>query len=229
MEIIPDLHLVPGLRGANVYLLVGDRLTLVDTGMPGSEGTILDYVEGLGRVRGDLARIVVTHHHLDHVGSLAALKTRTGAQVLAHPKDAPFISGEQSPPPVRSALPRLLTRLLGSALPRAEPAPVDVPLQDCDRLEALGGAIVLHVPGHTPGAIALHFPSEGVLLCGDVIDHRRNRLGPPPGPFTEDMDQALASLRRLAGLDFDVLFPGHGPPIVDGADQQVRAMVHALG
>jgi glyoxylase-like metal-dependent hydrolase (beta-lactamase superfamily II) len=253
VEIIPKVHLVPGLKGANAYLLLGDPLTLVDTGMPGSEETILSYVEGLGLAAGDLARIVITHHHLDHVGSLAALKQRTAAQVLAHPGDAPFISGAQPAPPARSTILRLVFRLLGSMLPRADPAPVDVVLQDGDHLDTfaplsagtfaplsagtfaplsaglLGGATVVHVPGHTAGSIALHFPAERLLICGDVIDHRRNRLGPPPKPFTDDMDQAVASLRRLAELEFDVLCPGHGVPVVGGADEQVRAMVRALG
>jgi glyoxylase-like metal-dependent hydrolase (beta-lactamase superfamily II) len=228
MEIIPKVHLVPGLRGANVYLLLGETLTLVDTGMPGSEQTILGYIGGLDLAAGDLARIVITHHHLDHVGSLAAIKQRTAAQVLAHPGDAPFISGEQPPPPSQSAILRFLFRLLAPVLPQADPAPVDVTVQDGDRLDLLGGATVVHVPGHTPGAIALHVPSERLLICGDVIDHRGNRLGPPPKPFTADMDQALASLRRLAELEFDVLCPGHGAPLVGGAGEGVRAMVRAL-
>jgi glyoxylase-like metal-dependent hydrolase (beta-lactamase superfamily II) len=228
VEIIRNLHLVPGMRGANVYLLLGDPLTLVDTGMPGSEGTILDYIEGLGLAAEDLGRIIITHHHLDHVGSLAAIKARTSGQVFAHPGDAPFISGEQSPPPAQSAILRVVSRLLGSILPQADPTTVDALVQDGDHLDLLGGATVVHVPGHTPGAIALHFPTEGLLLCGDAIDHRRNRLGPPPKPFTADRDQALASLRRLAELEFDVLCPGHGAPIVGSADAQVRAMVWAL-
>jgi glyoxylase-like metal-dependent hydrolase (beta-lactamase superfamily II) len=228
MEIIPNVHLVPGMRGANVYLLLGRTLTLVDTGMPGSEETILNYISSLGRDAADLARIVITHHHLDHVGSLAAIKRRTSAQVLAHPGDAPFLSGEQPPPPARGAITRLLFRLLTPAMPQADPAPVDVSVQDWDRLDVLGGATVVHVPGHTPGAIALHFPSERLLICGDVIDHRRNRLGPPPKAFTADMNQAVASLRRLAELEFDVICPGHGAPIIGGAGEQVRAMVRAL-
>jgi glyoxylase-like metal-dependent hydrolase (beta-lactamase superfamily II) len=229
MEIIPNVHLIPGVRGINVYLLLSSTLTLVDAGMPGSEETILSYIEGLGQVAGGLARIVVTHRHLDHVGSLAALKARTSAQVLAHPGDAPFISGEQPPPPARSAIMRIFFRLMASIMLQTDPAPVDVMLQDGDSLDLLGGATIVHVPGHTPGSIALHFPSERLLICGDVIDHRRNRLGPPPKSFTEDMDQALASLRRLAELEFDVLCPGHGAPLVGGADEQVRAMVRALG
>ena len=55
MEILPHLHRIPGMRGANVYLLLGETLTLVDTGMPGSEEAILDYIECLGRDADDLA------------------------------------------------------------------------------------------------------------------------------------------------------------------------------
>jgi glyoxylase-like metal-dependent hydrolase (beta-lactamase superfamily II) len=219
------------MRGANTYLLLGNRLTLVDTGMPGSGDTILGYIEALGRSADDLSRIVITHHHLDHVGSLAALKGRTSAKVLAHPGDAGLVSGEQSPPPASSPFMRFFFRLAALVMPTPESVPVDLTVQDGDRLDLggpLGDATVIHVPGHTPGSIALHLPSQRLLLCGDTIDHRRRRLGPPPKPFTEDMDQAVASIRLMAGLEFDVLCPGHGAPMVGGAGEQVRAMVQAL-
>jgi glyoxylase-like metal-dependent hydrolase (beta-lactamase superfamily II) len=219
------------MRGANAYLLLGSTLTLVDTGMPGSADTILGYIEGLGLKAADLANIVITHNHIDHVGSVAALKQRTSAQVLAHPGDAPLISGEQSPPPAPSAVMRFLFWLVAPLMPTAEPVPVDVTVQDGDHLDTagpLGDATVVHVPGHTLGAIALHLPSERLLICGDTINHRRGRLGQPPKAFTADTDQAIASLRRIAGLEFDVLCPGHGAPIVSGASEQVRAMVQSL-
>ena len=231
MEIIPNVHLIPRMRGANAYLLVGSTLTLVDTGMPGSTDTILGYVEGLGLSAENLSHIIITHCHLDHVGSLAALKARTSAQVLAHPGDAPLISGEQSPPPAPSALMRFLFWLVAPLVPAPEPVPVDLTVQDGDHLGTagpLGDATVVHVPGHSPGSIALHLPSERLLICGDTINHRRNRLGPPPKAFSTDMDQAIASLHRMAELEFDVLCPGHGTPIVGGADEQVRAMVQSL-
>jgi len=228
MEIVPNVHLVPGMRGANVYLLLGSTLTLVDTGMPGSEEAILAYIDSLGLDAGDLARMVITHHHLDHVGGIAAMKRRTAALVLAHPDDAGLISGEQSPPPASSPLMRFLFWLVAPLMPTLEPVPVDVTVQDGERLDLLGGATVVHVPGHTPGSIALHFPAERLLICGDTISNRRDKLGPPPKGFTEDMNQAIASIRRMSELEFDVLCPGHGAPIVGGADQQVRAMVQAL-
>ena len=224
MEINPNVHRVPGSRGANIYLLIDPELTLVDAGMPGQTGTILSYIEGLGLAADDLSRIVITHDHQDHVGSLANLRHRTSAQVIAHRAEALFISGEQPQPLPPGALMRLLVRL-APIMPKAEPAPVDVMVQDGDHLDLLGGATVVHVPGHTPGSIALHLPSEGMLICGDAIDHCGGRLGPPPKAFTLDMDQAMNSVRRMAELDFDVLCPGHGAPIAGGADNMVRAMV----
>jgi glyoxylase-like metal-dependent hydrolase (beta-lactamase superfamily II) len=204
-------------------------MNLVDTGMPGSDETILTYIDSLGFDARSLTRIVITHHHLDHVGSAAALKRSTSAQVLAHPGDAIFISGEQIPRPPQSLGRRLLFRLMAPLIPSAESVPVDMPVHDGDHLDLLGGATVVHVPGHSPGAIALHLPSERVLICGDAIDHRSGRLGPPPKAFTVDMNQAIASIRCMAKLEFDILCPGHGTPLVGGADEQVRAMVRGLG
>jgi glyoxylase-like metal-dependent hydrolase (beta-lactamase superfamily II) len=228
MEIVPNVHRVPGVRGVNVYLLLGPELTQVDCGMPGNAGTVVTYLEGLGRSPAELTRIVITHCHVDHIGSLAALQARTGAQVLAHPGDAPVIAGERPQPGPRGAVMRLLFRLV-PVISQARPAPVDVLLEDGHGLELLGGATIVHAPGHTPGSITLHLPAEKLLITGDVVNHMGNRLGPPPKPFTADMDQAIMSLRRLAALEFDVLCPGHGTPVVGGAAEQLWAMLEELG
>jgi glyoxylase-like metal-dependent hydrolase (beta-lactamase superfamily II) len=213
--------LVAGVRGANAYLLVDAELTLVDAGMKGQAETIFRYMESLGMAADDLARIVITHNHLDHVGSLADLRHRAGAQVIAYQAEAPFISSQEPMPLPPGALMRLLARL--PLMPEAEAAPVDITVQDGDYLDLLGGASIIHVGGHTPGSIALHLPADGVLICGDAIDHRRGKLGPPPKGFTLDMEQAMDSVRRMADLEFECLCPGHGAPITNGADKELRA------
>jgi len=229
MEIVPNVHRVPGVRGVNVYLLLGGAPVLVDTGMPGSDKAIIDYVEKIGLASHDLTRIVLTHYHVDHVGSLAALKRRTPALIAAHPADAPYIAGDRPQPAPHGVLVRLAVRLV-PMMSRFDPVPVDLPVHDGDRLDILGGAVVVHLPGHTPGSIALHLPAEGVLLCGDTVACRGPVRGSrtdrrptlPANPFTIDRAQAVASLRRMAELDFDVLCPGHGEPLVGGASRRVR-------
>jgi hydroxyacylglutathione hydrolase len=87
-----------GVWGANVFLLVDADLTLVDTGFKGRAGGILAQIKKLGYSVSDVARIIVTHHHIDHVGSLAELKRATGAKVIAHEADSPYIDGTLSQP-----------------------------------------------------------------------------------------------------------------------------------
>jgi len=77
MEITSGVHLVDGVRGSNVYLLTDGPMTLVDTGLPGNVAAILDFIALLGRDPGELAYIVLTHGHMDHSGSAAALKRVT--------------------------------------------------------------------------------------------------------------------------------------------------------
>ena len=95
-----------GVWGANIFLLVeSNNLTLIDTGFKGRAEGILSEIKKMGYVASDITRILVTHHHIDHVGSLAALKRATGAMVLAHPADIPYINGElPHPGPVKSGV-----------------------------------------------------------------------------------------------------------------------------
>ena len=120
---------------------------------------------------------------------------------------------------------RLLTRLVPASLD-FDPRPVDREIKDGDRLELLSGATVIYTQGHTPGSICLHFPAESLLISGDAIRLRGNRLGMPFNPVTVDMEQAAVSTRRLAEIDFEVLCPGHGHPLIGGAAAQVRAWLH---
>ncbi len=70
--------------------------TLVDTGVPAQHEAIAAMAEAGVGVR-DLRRIVLTHQDVDHVGSLHALAQASGARVLAHEVEAPFINGSQQP------------------------------------------------------------------------------------------------------------------------------------
>lgn len=211
------------LGGVNVYLIEdGRELALIDTGFPGQSGAILSAVEGLGRRPTDLRHIVLTHAHPDHVGSAAALVTATGARTYMHRLDVPIAEGRIENRPLEPApdpLMRGLFVLLSLSKPDVDPVRIDAPVGDGDVLPIAGGLSVVHAPGHCAGQVALHWRSRGVLFVADAC---ANLLGLRHPLGYEDRTQGLASLRRLAELDFATACFGHGRPLVANADERFR-------
>ena len=226
MEIVPGVHTIDSLGMGRAYLAIdADRVTVIDTGLKGSAERVLRAVEAAGRKPQDVRQIVITHHHADHTGGLAELAERTGAQVMVHALDAPIVRGERPPPGPSSG--GLLKPLLASMARPAPAARVDRELADGDEIDALDGMRVVHTPGHTPGSISLYCPKRRLLFTGDAAANRFG-LGGPIGWFTEDMAQARESLRKLAALDFEAVFFGHGRPIDKEAALRFRRFVEKL-
>jgi len=218
---------ITGPGGANTFFLIDKGITLVDTGLRGRSKRILSDVRRLAYKPSDITQIILTHHHSDHMGSLAELKNATGARVLAHPADAPYIDGTLSQPgPLR---PKWLVKLLSpfSSMWSTVPAEVDRLLNDGDELPLLGGIRILHTPGHTPGSICLFIPREKLVIVGDLLTHRIT-LRLPSRLFMVDMEQEINSIKKLAGIDFSVIAFGHGRPILHEARQEVIRFAEKL-
>lgn len=226
-QVVSDLYLMEGLRGANVYLLLGgEGLTLIDSGMAGNADRIAAQLEEAGYALSQLQAIVLTHAHIDHVGSAAELARRSGAQVVAHQDEVPYIEHTQSLP-AASPIRRLMNWLSDHILFRSSPPKVDRPVHEGDMVANLQ---VIHLPGHTPGSMGLYQPEGQLLLCGDVLFNAHPMTGRPglryPLPVvTVDDVQARASVARLSAMQIDVLCCGHGEPIVGGAGQQIGALL----
>jgi len=114
MQLNDDVHVLPlpmvrdgQTRILNLSLILdpAEGPTLVDTGLPGQLDTIAAVMADAGVGVGDLKRIVLTHQDIDHVGSLRQLVDASGAQVLAHEVEVPFIDGTERP---RFARPEVL-------------------------------------------------------------------------------------------------------------------------
>ncbi|PIU55456.1 MAG: hypothetical protein COS88_04485 [Chloroflexi bacterium CG07_land_8_20_14_0_80_51_10] len=88
IEVVPQVYQLR-LRRANVTVLIDDEITVIDTGIPGSAKWIIQFLEHMGQPPSKVGLIIITHHHVDHVGGLAELKKITGARVAAHRLDAP--------------------------------------------------------------------------------------------------------------------------------------------
>jgi glyoxylase-like metal-dependent hydrolase (beta-lactamase superfamily II) len=228
-KIIANIY---GLRMAyvNAFLIVDDEVTLIDSGTPNRTKTILSALGRAGRQPSDLKHIPITHHHVDHTGSLAALVEATGAKTYVHPADAPVVSGEAPMPGPNpgSLLGHVVGPIISRVGPKLQPAKIDQEINDGDELPVAGGLKVLHTPGHTAGHVSyLMADHGGVLFAGDAAANLL-RVGLPIGMYTEDMAQARESFRKLAELEFDVACFGHGRVLKGQANVAFRRRVERL-
>lgn len=222
-RIVPDLYVI-ALGNVNAFLLTQDELTLIDTGVAGSEGKILQVIGELGHQPTALRHIMITHCHPDHAGSLAALQQATGATAYAHRLDAPAIrAGKVSK--LLTPTPQLLQRLLfwlfiRNSSPNFPPAAIDRELNDGDRLPMAGGLRVIHAPGHCAGQVALFWPQHGgVLFAADACANMPSldySLG------YEDLALGQQTLANLAKLEFAAVCFGHGNAITQEATAKFR-------
>jgi glyoxylase-like metal-dependent hydrolase (beta-lactamase superfamily II) len=227
MEIVPGIHMVDGSIGCNTYLIVGDGVTLVDTGLRGNVPRIYSCLGRMGLRPRDIRRIVVTHAHLDHINCLHQIREDTGALVLANARDADIIEGKK---PLRIGH-GAFTALSGiiQLYSRYRPVTVDVRLDDGDPIPGALDIRAVCLPGHSAGNTGLYSRDKKTFFSSDSIRVAGGRLVTPSPRFTADMEAAIASVRRMGEFDFDVLLPGHGSAVTDRAATKVRELYCEIG
>jgi glyoxylase-like metal-dependent hydrolase (beta-lactamase superfamily II) len=235
-EIVPGIYGLPipmaGVPYVNAFIVDGPGgVVIVDTGMPNRAKRVLAALRDIGRGPRDVRLIVLTHHHLDHTGSVNAAASATNAPVSAHPADAAVIMAEAPAPRANrdTAARRILGPLVDRIQPRRIPPLAVRPVVDGDVLGEAGFDMeVVHTPGHTPGHISLLVPSRQALIAGDAAANVFGRLAPPVGLYTEDAESMRRSIERLAGLDFDTACFGHGGALRGHAATRFRTLVDRL-
>ena len=230
IELVPRLHFLRFPVGHCYLWRDPDGLTLIDTSTPGSGPLIASAIRALGHQPADLRRLVLTHFHPDHAGSAAEIAAWGEVTVCAHRADVPFIQGQAAgPPPDITASERPLFERIQAQAPPAPVAPVGVDraLDDGDDLGFGDGALVVAVPGHTPGSVAVYLPSARVLFTGDTVA-RAGSGHVILGPFNTDPAQAAASFSRLAALGAEIACFGHGEPLSQDTAAQLRGAAARL-
>jgi len=234
----------------NVYLVEDEPLTLVDSG-PNSATSMAELERGLavhGRAVEEIGRVVITHQHMDHIGLVQLVVDRSGAEVCALDRLAPWLADysesmeEDDTFAVavmeRHGIPHD-TRLALRAVSRSfrawgGPAQVDTPLPDGARLAFRDRTwTVHHRPGHSPSDTIFEDVERRMLLGGDhLIGHissnplvSRPLEGGDPDERPRALIDYLDSMRATAAMELDVVLPGHGGPVTDHTalvDDRVR-------
>lgn len=229
-------HLLRGTGMANTYVLGSTRLTVVDPGAASSAAAVLDFVtQELRRKPADIAEIVVTHLHCDHIGGVAALAGASGATVAMSTRARPYVEGTARMrwAPIRRWLEMVsmyreteftlpsfgdIVRMpwAGSPLARKHGLPFAVTrwLADKEPLAGSGGWRVVAAPGHTDDSICLHHAKAKALVSGDVVLGVAGRAC--FNPFYAFDDDEPRSERRLLRLGARRVLPGHGMPVLAG-------------
>ncbi len=217
----------------NAHLILGDRgCIVVDTGLPGSTAKLERALMRRGKSLQDITLIVVTHAHVDHAGSAAALRERSGSPIVAHLGDLPHLRREVPMTFCPTGwFGRLFLRTRLMVQPYVGFSP-DILLAEGDTLDLAPfgfEGVVRPTPGHTAGSISLVLDSQdalvgdliasGVLLGGLVRTGHAKRP-----PFEDDPVQVGQELMRLVEAGAERFYMGHGGPLP--ADEVRRHALH---
>jgi glyoxylase-like metal-dependent hydrolase (beta-lactamase superfamily II) len=225
IEVTPEIVQLTRFGLVNCFLVrEEDGLTLIDTMISTSARQIFGAAASLNR---SMRRILLTHVHGDHVGSLDALsQTLIGIEVAVGRRESRFLTRDFHTEPgeasakVRGSFPKVAT--IPSAL-----------LADG---ESYGSLRVIATPGHTPGHLAFFDERSGTLIAGDALTNVGGlrvagdapAIFPLPNWGTWHKPTAIASARKLAELNPKRIVMGHGKPVMENAVQLLKeAIGHA--
>lgn len=196
----------------NHYLVVGERVIIVDSGTKGRAKRIEREIWRIDRTPLDVSLVVLTHAHADHAGSAKELQERLDVPVAVGVGDLPTLAGGHNPP-LRPAS-KLGKRLRPFIRNKYPPMVPDIVVRQPMDLRPYGvdGEIV-PIGGHTPGSLAVVLRS-GEVLSGDLV---RGKLVAKDEPvehfFQDDIAAAHGALASLLARGARVFHPGHGGPL----------------
>lgn len=211
MQITPSIHAInipfvvptpagPINRSVNVFLYCGAKITLIDSGVAGSEQYIYKYLEQIGLQPKNIEHLILTHSHPDHVGAAKEIQRATGCRVSAHIAERNWIEDTNLQEKERP-VPGFHTLVGGSVT-------VDNLLYGGESILVDQGISleVIHTPGHSAGSISLWCPSDKVLFTGDAV------LVPGEMPIFDNYPSAADSLKKLENIALDWLLSAWDEP-----------------
>jgi hydroxyacylglutathione hydrolase len=187
----------------NCYLIGDDKeAILIDPGEDASK-----IIAMIKKRNVKIAKIVITHGHIDHIGAVTELKQFAGAPVLIHAEDAIMLTDAMANLSAVFEMPFV-----------ADPA--DGFLKDGDVVNSGDVNLkVLFTPGHTPGGISLYEANAGVVFTGDALF--AGSIGRTDFPLSSHEQLIEAIQEKLLSLPNEtIVYPGHGPQTTIGEEEE---------
>ncbi|TFC92621.1 MBL fold metallo-hydrolase [Cryobacterium sp. TMT4-31] len=235
MRLGPHLHRIGNDIVAAYLVDTPEGVTVIDAGLAGQWRDLLAELTGMGRTLSDVKGVILTHGDGDHVGFAERLRRDHGVPVYVHPGDAARAKGGPKPANGRQSM--KLGATLGFAAyslrkggMRTTYLTETVDANDGDTLDLPGAPRIIGLPGHSEGSIAIHVPIADAAFVGDGLTTRHvltGKTGPQPAPFTDEPEQAIASLRAILPTGATWVLPGHGTPWNAGVAAAVTAVERA--
>ncbi len=217
-----QLTFMPRFFPVNCYVIEEkEDLTIIDTALPYSWKRILKICEGLKK---PLKRIVLTHAHDDHVGSLDTLKKlHPDILVYISKRDARLLEGDRSVDEHEPQMP------IKGGIPKNIQCRADVLLQEGDDI---GSLTAISTPGHTPGSMSFLDSRNNSLIAGDAfqtwggvaVSGTINWMFPFPALATWSKERALESAYKIQQIQPTVLAVGHGD-LLHNPDNAIRQAI----
>lgn len=195
---------LPPATHTNSYLVGGGTCVLIEPASPYEDeiDALAAWLRSVQRQGRKIAALIPTHHHVDHVGALAALAQQFGLPIWAHRETALRLEVD-------------VTRFLAD----------DEILELTDSASRPLSLRCIFTPGHAPGHLCFFEPKSRALLAGDMVASIGSIL---VDPRDGDMIAYLDSLEKMRSLAPSMLLPAHGEPIVDADAKLLAYRAHRL-
>src|SRR5918993_2439780 len=202
MQLAPHLHRIGNDVVAAYLVETPEGITVIDAGLPGHWRDLKSELRTMNRPLDDIRGVVLTHGDSDHLGFAERLRRDHGVPVYVHSADAARARGGSKPKvamgPMRiGPTAGFFAYALRKGGIRTHYLKEVVEVTDGQILPLPGAPVVIGMPGHSPGSIAVHVPLVGAVFVGDALTTRHvltGRRGLQRAPFTDDPSVAVESL-----------------------------------
>lgn len=220
-EIADGIHWLKD-RFVNNYIIENSgELVLIDAAFNKKAKGIMNYIKTELEDK-KIAKIYLTHHHMDHRGGLHYLHEEFHPRIFVSDEDSRIVTGEE-----KSPLPNniFLKPIFFILRPFLSPKTVEA-VELIEDGQEMDGMSVYHLPGHTMGSMG--FLKNQVMFSGDAAVTDNGDIVPGRNMFAESVSIAEQSYQKMTSIDFSMILPGHGDPILEDANLRLTETIEKL-